>query len=341
MIAPFIALSLMLSGTLHPAFLSGDAGLYSQRAAFRKPGEVYLNITESMGTRKDIENGDSWFHHQLCANLQYAPFSRLILGMFGTSSAFREETYHGLCANVKFPLLTIGRFTSSIGPSLRFSTPQKPSFGGAIFIDLIPFSSEQLPPILISPSLCLLRTDGLNEFRSSAVLTFHKGTFLPFLEFYTEFHNRINWESSYNARLATGVAFSRKPFDLHAAVEIPLNEYEKRDFDFRFSVDFGITCIARRTSKASISLSVADASNDEFLDATITITGKEVQKVLQCTTGKCVISDLVAGLYTLQIEHPGYKNIKAPLFVKDKMLEKVFKLIKLEKEKGGDLPENE
>jgi hypothetical protein len=336
MIAPFIALSLMLSGTLHPAFLSGDAGLYSQRAAFRKPGEVYLNITESMGTRKDIENGDSWFHHQLCANLQYAPFSRLILGMFGTSSAFREETYHGLCANVKFPLLTIGRFTSSIGPSLRFSTPQKPSFGGAIFIDLIPFSSEQLPPILISPSLCLLRTDGLNEFRSSAVLTFHKGTFLPFLEFYTEFHSRINWESSYNARLATGVGFFRKPFILRAAVEIPMNEYEKRDFDFRFTGEFGMVFNVMRRSRATVTIMVYDAENNERLDATVTVRGKDVQQRLSCTDGVCVLSDLIAGLYTIEVEHPGYKKMKSPIFIKDKSIERSFSLAKLIEKKGGE-----
>ncbi len=336
MIISLVSISILLSSALDPAFLSGDVGLYTTTAAFRKSGEVYLNIRESLGTLNDHDNNESSLHNQVCMNLQYAPLSRMVMGIGGTSYTLKDETFNGLYANIKFPLLTIGRLTSSVTPHILFSTAEKPVFGASVSIDLVPFATEQLPPLLFSHTFAMLRRDEFNEYQFSSLLTFHKGRFLPFLEFYTEYHDRINRKSTYNTRLCTGLGFLSKPLSVRAAVEIPLDEYTRRDFDFRFTGEFGILFNAKRRSKITLTIIVYDAVSDEKIDATIMVKGKEVEKILSCTAGSCTISGLVAGLYTIEIEHTGYKKMKAPLFIKDKSMERTFRLTKLSEEKGGE-----
>jgi hypothetical protein len=342
MISSVAVMSFLFCSSLQPAFLDGDVGLYTTRALFGKPGELSLNIKQSIGTMRDRQSNETSLSNQICGNLHYAPLSRLAFNIGGSLySTQDEERSSSFYANVKIPLLTFGRITSSLAPSLTFLSGEHTYLGANAYLDIIPFASEHLPPFLFSNSFSFLHGSAHDLYQLSSLLTFHNTLFTPFVEFYSEYHDRIDMESSYNSRMSTGLGLSHTPFFFRAGVEIPFVDLSKRDFDFRFTTEFGITFIARRTPRASVFISVADASNDEPLDATITITGKEVQEVLQCAAGQCVISDLVAGLYTIQIAHPGYKNIKAPLFVKDKTLEKVFKLIKIEEEKGGGLPENE
>ncbi len=336
MMLSMLALSFMLSSMLEPAFLSGTAGLYTESASFFKPGALHLSFMESIGTLKDEESSDSWWHNQLSANIQYAPFSRLLMSMCGTSYTMREETERGVCSSMKLPLIKIGRFNSSIAPYAQFASSRKPAFGGKIYLDWIPFSAEQLPPLLFSNEFAVLRCDNANEYRIASVLSFHKGQFLPFIEFYTEFQDKLNWESSYNARAATGLSFSRNPLNLRVAVEIPLNEYEKRDFDFRFGGALGFSFDTKRRAEINISLFVLDAESNEKLNAQVTIKGKEFSETRTCIDGSCTISGLIAGIYTIEIVHPGYKKMRYPLFVKNVSIDREFKLTKSNEVKGGE-----
>lgn len=336
MMLSMITLSLMLSSILDPAFMSGNTGLYTESAAFRKAGTLDITARGSIGTLKDSESSDSWLHNQLCADLQYAPFSRLLISVCGTSYSMREETYRGMCTSVKLPFLRIGRFSTSIAPYAQFASARTPAFGGTFYLDWIPFSAEQLPPLLLSNEFSLLRCEGTSEYRWGSVLSFHEGRFLPFLEFYTEYHSQLNWESSYNARVATGLSFLHEPFNLRVAVEIPLNEYNKRDFDFRITGELGITLDTQRRAEVTITITVCDDESNEKLNAQITIEGKEFSETLTCTDGTCVIAGFVAGIYTLEIEHAGYRKMKVPLFVKDVSMERTFRLTKSNELKGGE-----
>lgn len=331
-----VSLLVVMGGIIDPPFSAGDAGFYTRRAAFDKPGEVAFNIMESIGTFQDHETDTSHMHHQISGNLCYALFSRMELATGATSSTLKGATSRGIYADVKLPLLTVGRVNTSIAPSLVFFSTKKPAFGGNLFIDLVPFSSEQLPPLLLSNSLSLLRRDGRSTYQLSSVLTFHEGRFLPFLEFYSGFDNDIRMASATNTRLSTGLGFILSPFRVRAGVEIPLNEPDERDFDFRFSGELGFHFNTMRRRQVTISIAVYDAANDEPLDAKITLKGKEVERALSCTDGTCTLSGLVAGLYTIEIEHPGYRKVKSPLFVKDRSFERTFKLMKPGTEKGGE-----
>jgi hypothetical protein len=336
MIGSFAVFLFLLNSALNPAYPRGDAGLYTQKASFKKPGQAFLNITGSIGNKHDTDLNESSIHNQIAANFQYAPFSRMLLGIGGTSYRMEGEAFNGAYAEFKLPLLTLGPITCSIAPAIFFSTNRKPASGGNILIDLLPFSKGELPPLLLSNSLSLLRHDGLNEYRVSSVLTFNDGRFLPFVEVYTEFHDRIEMQSTFNSRLSTGLGMRFPPLNVRAAVEIPLDDKDERDFDFRFSGELGVLFNVKRKPKVTLSIMVLDEASETPINATISVKGKEVENILECIDGRCQISGLLPGLYTIQIEHPGYKKLKSPLFLKDKPIERTYRLSKIEELKGGD-----
>ena len=139
-----------------------------------------------------------------------------------------------------------------------------------------------------------------------------------------------------NTRFCTGLGFTIGNLGFKTGVEIPLEDYSKKDFDFRLTGEINYLLNTKRKPRSKLNITVLDKENGKVIPATIMIKGREVEKILECKNGRCTIEDLSPGIYTIEIESPEYKRIKLPVFIKDKSLDKTYKLTKKDKKKGGD-----
>ncbi len=338
MISQFIVSLLISLTTAQPPFLSGDSGFFTSTASFRKTGAADIILRETFG-RQSLKEYDSIVQqNQVMVNARYGLCSYIEAGT-GLSFFTRDgENQQGLFIKAKVPFLSMGRMISSLSPFIVFAKTEKPSVAAALDIDIVPFKNENLPAFLIGQSLKAGRKSGLNLLDYSILLSLQSKAFQPFLEFYTELHDGFDRSSMYNTRICSGLGTTFGIWRLRAAIEIPLDEYEKRNFDYRITGEISISFSTKRNPLGYITITVFDAKNEQPLAATVFVKGKEVQETHICIDGTCIVQDLPLGIYTLIIKHPEYKSIKLPLFVKEERISRIFKLQKVQEENGDNTP---
>ena len=333
----FLMVVLTISyNTPSPVFLDGDLGFYTSSSSFKKTGQLQLTLRESYGTKGEKGEEEKKSQNQTNLNIGYTVFHLVELGAGINYSSMGGDNYRGLLLKTKIPFLSISRMKSSISPCFTFAQGEKSYFTTNFDIEIIPFTRKNLPSFLLGQSVNIGKKSGETILQYSSLLTLHTGSFKPFVEFYTDFSKHISRSYMQNTRFCTGLGFTIGNLGFKTGVEIPLEDYSKKDFDFRLTGEINYLLNTKRKPRSKLNITVLDKENGKVIPATIMIKGKDVEKILDCKNGKCTIEDLSPGIYTIEIENPEYKRIKFPVFIKDKSLDKTYKLTKKDKKKGGD-----
>lgn len=335
----FILVLTISCNYLSPPFLDGDMGFYTTSASFYKQGKIQLSLLGSYGTKKDMNGGKKESHNQINLNASYSIFRYVELGTGINYFNMGQDNFKELFLKTKIPFLSSGRIKSSIAPYITFTEGEKPCFTANIDIETIPFTRKSLPSFLIGQSVNIGRKKSGNILEFSSLLSLETGRFQPFIEFYTEFSERISSSFMANTRFCSGLGLNIGNLVLRGGVEIPLEDYTKRNFDYRFTGGINYLFDTKRKPKGKLNITILDEENEMAIPATIMIKGKEVERIIECQTGICIIEDLPFGFYTIEIENPEYQRIKRPLFIKEKSVNKPYKLTKKDKKKGGDSSE--
>jgi len=312
-----------------PTFLDGKCGFYTTTPSFDRTGQVRLILDESYGTKQGKFGEENVTHNETNLCLGYTPFSYLTLITGINYFSMEREHQNSFLAKVKIPFLSLSIIKSSISPIITF-VEEKTYFMGNIDFEITPFKRKNLPPFVFGNSMNIGRRNSENFLQYSSLLTLDIEHIQPFIEFYTDFCN----SSLENTRFCSGLCFTIGNFALKPGIEFQLNDYPERDFDYRITGGINYLFDTRRKPVVELHITVMDSENETPIPATIEIKGKEVEEILDCKTGECVFENLTPGIYTIGIENPDYKKFIKPFSIKDKSIEKTYKLIK--KEKGNN-----
>ena len=315
-------------------FLDGDLGLYTSSATFRKTGQLKLIFRESYGRKIDKENKTESGQNQVDINLEYTPFTFIEFEAAISYFKMEENNYKGLITKTKIPFLAIGIMKSSISPSFTFSQGDKPYSTLNFDMEVVPFKANNLPPFILGQSANIGKIHGEYILQYSLVLSLLTKNFQPFAEFYTEFGNNIS--SMTNSRFSSGLGFNLGSLGLRAGFEIPIEDYTKRDFDYRITGELNLLVDTKRKPKGRLNLTIVDKETESSITATIIIKWKDAERILECKDGKCTIGNLSYGIYTIEISNPEFKLLKFPVSINRKSLDRTYKLIKKEEDKAGE-----
>jgi hypothetical protein len=331
----YILLILTTSYNYSPTvFLDGDLGLHTSNATFRNSGQFKLIFRESYGRKKDKENMSESSQKQVDINFEYTPFTFVEFETAISYLKMEENNYKGLIMKTKIPFLSIGAMKSSISPCFTFSQGDKPYSTLNFDIEVVPFKAKNLPSFIFGQSANIGKIHGEYILQYSLVLSLLSKNFQPFTEFYTELNNNIS--SMKNSRFSSGLGFRLGNLGLKAGFEIPIEDYTKRNFDYRLTGELSLLVDTKRKPKGSLNLTVVDKETESYITATIIIKGKDIEKILECNYGKCTIGNLSYGIYTIEISNPEFRLLKFPVSINRNSLDRTCKLIKKEKEKGGE-----
>jgi hypothetical protein len=335
----FISLLLISTYSIHPVYLDGNRGFYTSSSSFNKPHHFQFILRESYGIKGERYGEDSKTHNQVSFNLAYTPIPFLELSSGLNYYTMEEEEYTGLFLRSKLPFLTIGKLKSSLSPMVVFAQHEKPKIRGNIDMEIHPFSHENLPQFLLGESIRFGRENGNTLVRSSSLLTLSSKRFSPFIEFTTTFYGGFSRDEMIDSRVSVGLGLVFGNMILKTGVELPIDEYSERDFDYRVTGEFNFLFNPVKKPHGSLRITIIDSESGEPLPATVMLKGKEVIKICESSDGTCRIDDILFGIYTIEISNPGYKMVRAPISINKKEVEKVYKLTKKESEKGGDISE--
>lgn len=318
----------------NPPFIDGDTGFYSPAASFHKSGIVHFSLLESYGimkSKEQVNTSSSESHTQTNFNITYTPFSFVELGGGFNYYTVENENYFSGFMKPRIPFLTMEKTKISLAPVFIFIRNDKPQYGGNLNLEIIPFQNSNLPPFHSSNSFEIIKGTYGKKLIFSTMLSVESKRFQPFIEYYTELTELFEFSSSINSRFCSGIAYKLGIFGLKGGLEIATDEKAKQDFDYRFTGGVNLLWDTKKKPSVSVNILVTEAESGDTIEATVTLKGNNILKELKTEEGSCTFTGLASGLYTIEISSPEYKTIKAPLFIKEKSLNKNYKLKKIER----------
>ncbi len=324
-----------ISYSLSPVFLDGEYGFYTSSSSLDEKGKLYLNLWESYGLLGDKSTEATNHQNQTELNLTYLPFSLLLLEAGSHYTSIDSDVVKGLYFRIGLPFLRWSRIKTSISAYAAFHDGAKPFFAPNLNIDVIPFKHSNFPPFIFNNSITFGKKDKGNVFQFSSLLTLTQNLFCPFIEFYTETNDINSRQNYYNSRFCSGFGIKRNNLGIRTGIEISLDEYIKKDFDYRITAAISYVFETKKQPMGHLNISVIDRETQIAIPSIIKVFGKDIEKTFQSESGKYLIQDLPLGIYTLVIESSGYTKIKVPIFIKAKVLEKTYKLKKKPYEERG------
>ena len=312
-----------------PVFLDGDSGYYTSSASFNKVKQMRICFRESYGIKGEKEDEKRQTQNQLNFYINYTLFRFVEIGSGINYFSMEGTEFTGGFLKAKFPVLTMQKIKLSLAPCFTFAKEEKSYLSGDFNIDIIPFTKENLPSFLFGESVNVGRKNGTNILQSSSLILLNTSHFQPFIEFYTEFFGDISTSAMYNTRLCSGLGFKVGFIGFRAGVEIPLSDYTKRDSDIRFTGEINFLLDTKIKPAGKLVINVLDMETQVPVSATIKISGKDEEKIFESIDGKFIIENLSFGIYTIEIINPEYKRLKAPVFIKKKLIEKTYKIKKM------------
>jgi len=328
------------STSVSPIPMDGEKGTYASIATFPVKGMIGISLFESFGFTNIKETEVKTNGNQTTMNLYYSPFSHLMLAL-GLDYYHSESSVKGLYLKMKMPFFNVKHLRSAFTPNGVFYENNKPAYGMNIDFDFIPFTKKTLPLFVFTNSVNFVRNNSINEIEFSSLLSLEQGLFHPFVEYYSLVSSLSGKFNSNNSRFSTGLSFQERNFGIKAGLEISLDEYSKKDFDYRITGAISYSFQTNKIPTGTLHIVVIDKQTEATLPSKITLSGKQIEKIFESESGKYTIENLPLGIYTILVESPEYREVKAPIFVKPKIIDRTYELQKKIIKKGGDFPKDE